>query len=98
MQRRILAISAVVLLLSAAAIWLWWPGPESKGALAFCWRAGALMAAAWLAFDDVQRLPGWILLTGPVVLIVAARWPRLVITLIPLLILWAILRKVLGGR
>ncbi|MBU4273616.1 MAG: hypothetical protein KKE86_13250 [Planctomycetes bacterium] len=96
MQRRILAISAVVLLLGAAAIWLWWP--ESEGALAFCWRAGALMAAAWLAFDGVQRLPGWILLAVPVVLIAAARWPRLLVTLIPLLILWAILRKILGGR
>ena len=96
MQRRILAISAVVLLLSAAAIWLWWP--ESEGALAFCWRAGVLMAVAWLAFDDVQRLPGWMVLAVPVMLIVAARWPRLLVALIPLLILWAILRKVLGGR
>ncbi len=96
MQRRILAISAVVLLLSAAAIWLWWP--ESEGALAFCWRAGALMAAAWLAFNDVQRLPGWILLAMPIVLIVAALWPRLLVALIPLLILWAISRMLLSGH
>lgn len=91
-----MAISAVLLLLGAVAILLWWP--ESNGALAFCWRAGALMAVAWLAFDDVQRLPSWILFTVPVMLIVAARWPRLMVALIPLLILWAILRKVLGGR
>lgn len=96
MQRRILSIAAALFLLAAAANWLWWP--ESTGTLAFFWRGGALLAVARLAYNDVQRLPGWLLLAVPVVLIVAARWPRLLVALIPLLILWAVLRKVLGGR
>jgi len=95
MQRHILATAAVLFLLGAAALRLWWP--ESEGAMSFCLRAGALLAAGRLAYDDVQRLPGWILIVVPVVLIVAARWPRLLAALIPLLILWAILRKVLSG-
>ena len=96
MQRRILAIAAVVLLLGAAANWVWWP--ESAGTLAFCWRAGALMAVAWLAYDDIQRLPNWLLLAVPVLLIIAARRPRLLLAILPLLIVWAVVRKILGGR
>ncbi|MBN1393621.1 MAG: hypothetical protein JW959_01130 [Pirellulales bacterium] len=96
MQRHILGTTAIVLLAGAAAIRLW--RPDAAGALAFCWRGGALAAAAWLAFDDVQRLPGWLLLAVPVVLIVAARWPRLLLIILPLLVLWSILRPLLGGR
>ena len=94
MQRRILAIATVVFFLAAAVVWLWFS--EQSGALSFCIRVGALSAAAWLAYDDLQRLPGWILIAVPVVLVVAARWPRLLAALIPLLIIWTILRKVLG--
>jgi len=53
------------------------------------------LAAAWLAFDDVQRLPTWILLTLPVLLIVLVRWPRLLLLLISAMVLLAILRQVL---
>jgi hypothetical protein len=93
MRRKILAISAIFLLFVAIVISLWWPNAE--GTLAFCWRMGAILAAAWLAFDDVQRLPNWLLLTIPVLLIVLVRWPRQFWLLIPLLIGWAILRRFL---
>jgi hypothetical protein len=89
MQRRILGISAIVLFLCAVAIWLWRP---DEAAMAFCWRGGALLAAAWLAYEDVQRLPNWLLVTVPIVLIAIARWPRLFWLVIPLLILAAVLR------
>ena len=91
MQRRILGISAIVLLLGAVAIWLWWP--DAEACLACCWRGGALLAAAWLAYDDVQRLPNWLLATVPVLLIVMIRWPRLLLLAIPLLIVAAVLRS-----
>jgi hypothetical protein len=94
MQKHVLGIAAFVLLLAAVAIWLWWPGADTW--LAFCWRTGALAAAAWLAYDDVQRLPGWLLLALPLLLIVVARWPKLLLMLIPLLILYAVLRR--AGR
>jgi len=64
--------------------------------LAFFSRMGAVLVAAWLAYHDVQRLPGWVLLLLPVVLIVVVRWPRLLLLLIPALVLWAILRRVLS--
>jgi hypothetical protein len=91
MQRRILAIAALVSLLSAAAIWAWWPQMEVE--LAFCVRMGGVLVAAWLAYDDVQRIPNWLLITLPVVLIVLVRWPRLLLLLIPALVLLAFLRR-----
>jgi hypothetical protein len=95
MHRRILGISAIVFLLGAVAMWLWWPGAE--GWLAFCWRAGALLAAAWLAYDDVQRLPNWLLLSLPLLLFVMVRWPKVLLLAIPLLVLMAVLRKLLAN-
>ena len=61
---------------------------------------GPILAAAWLAYDDVQRLPNWLLLAMPVLLIVLVRWSRLLLLLIPALILWAVLRRLLwpGGE
>jgi hypothetical protein len=91
MQRRILAIAALVSLLSAAVIWLWRPQMEVE--LAFCIRMGGVLLAAWLAYDDVQRLPNWLLLSLPVLVIVLVRWPRLLLLLIPALILLAFLRR-----
>jgi hypothetical protein len=91
MQRRILAIAAIVSLLSAAALWLWWPEKEIE--LAFFSRTGGVLVAAWLAYEDVQRVPSWLLLVLPVILIVLVRWPRLLLLLIPALIVLAILRR-----
>ena len=73
MRRRILAGAAVVSLVAAAAIWFW--RPEWELELAFFSRTGGVLLAAWLAFDDVQRLPGWLLLLLPVLLIVSADKP-----------------------
>lgn len=93
MQRHILAASAVTLLLIAVGTW-WWH-PEAEGTLSFCWRMGAILVAAWLAYDDVQRLPTWLLLTLPFLLIVLVRWSRLLLVLIPALILVAVVRRLL---
>jgi hypothetical protein len=94
MQRRILASSAIFLLAGAVVIWLWWP--QAEVTLSCCWRGGAILAAAWLAYEDVQRLPGWLLLVLPVLLIALVRWPKLLLLLIPALILWATVRRLLG--
>ena len=80
-RRRILAISAGVFLIAAAVLNLWYPTAEMT--LSFCWRMGAILGAAWLAFDDVQRLPNWLLLAMPVVLVVLVKWPRQALLLIP---------------
>ena len=93
MQRRIIAVVTVCSLAGAAALWLW--SPNSEGMLSFCWRLGAVMAACWLAYDDVQRLPGWLLALLPVLVIVLVRWPKWLLMAIPLLIAWAALRRLL---
>ena len=94
MQRQILAIAAILSLVGAVLIWLW--QPEMETTLSFCSRMGAVLTAAWLAYDDVQRLSGWLLLMLPAFLIVVVRWPRLLLVLIPALVFWAILRKTLS--
>jgi hypothetical protein len=86
MQRTILGVMAILFLLAAFIIWLVWPNAESSIVLAFCWRMGAVVAAAWLAFDDVQRLPGWLLATLPVLAIVLVRWPRYMLIVLPLVV------------
>lgn len=92
-QRRILGGGAILLFLCAAALWMWWPDAELQ--LACCWRGGAILGAAWLAYDDVQRLPNWILVALPLLLIVLIRWPRYFLMLIPVLIAWGVLRRFL---
>ncbi|MEN6408020.1 MAG: hypothetical protein ABFC77_16320 [Thermoguttaceae bacterium] len=94
MQRRILACSAVLFLLGAVVLWLWWP--QAEVSLACCWRGGAILAAAWLAYNDVQRLPNWLVLTLPVTLILLIRWPRILWMLIPALIGLAVVRRILS--
>ncbi len=93
MRRLILGVAAVGMLLGALAIRHWWPGQEM--ALGCCWRGGAILAAAWLAFDDVQRLPNWLAVSLPVVLIVLVRWPRLLWVVLPVLVGVAVLRRLL---
>ena len=94
MQRRILGGLAILAIVAAVVIWWWWP--EAVGPMTFCWHIGAILAAAWLAYDDIQRLPNWLLLALPVLLIVLVRCARLLLLLIPLLIVWAILNRLLG--
>jgi hypothetical protein len=96
MQRRILGTAAVLFLLAAGVFRFWWPELEIQ--FAFFLRMGLVLLAAWLAYDDVQRIPGWLLPVMPVVLIVLVRWPRLLLLLLPLLLGWAILRRILPGR
>ena len=91
-----MAALAIVFLLAAVAIH--WQQPEAETALAVCWRMGALLAAGWLAYDDVQRLPNWLLLTLPLLLVVLVRWPRLLLLLIPALILWTVLHRLLWSE
>jgi hypothetical protein len=104
-RRRILGIAALVVLVTGTVLWLWQPadGPLAnywQTSIAFCWRMGPLLAAAWLAFDDVQRLPGWLLLVLPVLAIVLVRVPRIFLLLLPALVLYAVARRFLmpAGR
>ena len=93
MHRHAVGIIAVALIAGAAAM-SFWPSlrenwPMFEGAF---WRVGALMAVAWLAYHDVRRLPAWMLLFAPFVLLVIAFRPRWIIFLLPILVAIAILR------
>jgi hypothetical protein len=89
------------MLVASVVLWFWQPaagGPWDyywQDSLSFCWHIGPVLAAAWLAYDDVQRIPGWLLLITPVLLIVLARAPKVFLLLLPLLVLYAILRRFL---
>ena len=91
MQRHILAALAILLLVGAVVLQIWWPGAEV--ALACCWRGGAILAAAWLAYDDVQRLPNWLIVLLPVLLVVLIRWPRLLLVMLPFLAIWVVIQR-----
>lgn len=96
MRRRILAVAAVVSFLAAAAIGIF--GWNMDVSLAFFCRVGAILAAAWFAYDDVQRIPSWLLLALLGAIAVAILWPKLFFLLVPALILLAVLRRFLSPR
>ena len=57
-----------------------------------CFRIAILFAVVWLAFDEVQRLPGWIAVVVPVFLLLLVFRPRWALLALPVLILIAALR------
>ena len=96
MHRPTVGIIAVVLLASAAALWVWpldWDGYDAL--LGACVRIGAVMAAIWLAHPQLVKLPLWLPEAVVVVAIVVALRPKLIIVALPLilLLLWLRPRK-----
>ncbi len=94
MRRRIIGIMAVALLALGLMIWICRPGEQ--GSLvqleAACWRIGGCLAVLWLAYPDLGKIPRWIWIALPVLILVMARWPRLFFIIVPLLILYALVR------
>ncbi len=100
MRRNILGIVALTLLLGGAAF-LIWPMGQNEAMIqleAGCWRIGGCLAALWLAYPDLLKIPRWIWISMPVLILVLAKWPRLFLLLIPLLVLYAIFRPLLFNR
>ena len=93
MRRAILGLLALGMFAGALVVGRWSPGND--GVAAFCWRFGAIAAAAWLAYDDVQRLPNWFIVLLPVLLVVLIRWPRLLLVMLPFLAIWVVIQRVL---
>jgi hypothetical protein len=98
MQRTILGILAIVLFATAAALRFFLADAAGSISLAFCWRMGLVTAAAWLAYHDIQRLPGWLLATLPIVLVVLARWPNIFLIIIPIVVVAAFFHSRLSRR
>lgn len=96
LRRHIIAIVAIGFL--AAAV-LFHYRPIGEWELdACCLRTGAVIAVLWLAYPDLMRLPPWLLAMVPVLLIILAKWPKLFLLLVPLLIVLALLKPRWGGK
>jgi hypothetical protein len=90
---------AAALLVGGLALWIWPPGDQ--GTLvqlqAACWRIGGCLAVLWLAYPDLRNIPRWLWIALPVLILVLAKWPRLFLLVIPLLILYAFIRPRLSN-
>jgi hypothetical protein len=98
LRRHLIGIVAIGFLVAGAVFWRW---PISQGDLqldASCTKTGLSLAVLWLAYPDLARLPAWLLTVVPAMIIVLAKWPRLFLFLIPLLIVLAILKPRWGQR
>jgi hypothetical protein len=95
-RRQAIGIIAIVLLLAAAALCIWLPDQADEGltlgALGAFVRVGAVMAALWLAYPDVKRLPAWLLAVIPLLLVILAWKPRWFLYALPIVIALVILK------
>jgi len=89
MRRHLIGIIAFVLLLLAVACWIWSWGRDWPQLEAAFWRVGAMLAVVWLAYDELKRLPAWLLGAVPVLLVILALKPRWFLFFLPLLLLLA---------
>lgn len=93
MRRHVIGILALVLLGAAAALWIWPLDVDwYQALLAPCSRLGAFMAALWLAYDEVKRLPPWLLAAIPMLIFILAVRPRWFLIALPIVIALAVLR------
>jgi hypothetical protein len=94
MRRHIILVIALAFIAGGLVLWIWWP--RDQGALmqleAASWRIGGCLAVLWLAYPDLRNIPRWLWIALPVLIFVLAKWPRLFLLIIPLLILYALLR------
>ena len=99
MRRHLIGIIGLLLLCGAAAFWIWPPTDAWTVQLhSACQRVGPVLIVLWIAYKELDRLPGWILATFPVLLVVLAIKPRIFLMLIPLLIALAILQPRFGRK
>jgi hypothetical protein len=100
MRRRVIGILALVLLLAGALFWL--RSPAQRGVAmqieSACWRIGGCLALLWLAYPDLRNIPRWFWLVALVSIVILARWPRLFLLAVPLLLVYALLRPLLTAK
>jgi len=93
MRRHAIGIIALGLLAAAAALAIWpheWA--DNVALLGALVRVGVVMVVLWLAYPDLQRLPGWIPAVVVVLLVILAFRPRWFLIALPIVIALAILR------
>ena len=88
MHRPTIGLIAVILL----AIGLATLASEDQALSSAALRVGAVMAILWLAQPQLKDIPRWVIAAGGAVLVIALRWPRLLIVALPLAALLYALR------
>jgi hypothetical protein len=81
-RRHLMGVAGLLLLITGIALWIW----PVEGANATFWhgssiKSGLVLLAAWLAFPQLQHLPGWILTWIVVLALAVAVRPRIVLAL-----------------
>ena len=95
MRRHATGVIALVLLLLAAWFYVSPPsGPASQELQAAFARIGVVMVVVWLAYDQLKRVPGWLVWTIPLFAVAFVIPPlrRYLLILVPVVIVLAILR------
>jgi len=88
MRRHLLGLFGAVLLLAGAVLWFLPPAaPDLEYLYGSCIKAGTVLLIAWLAYPQLQQVPGWALAVLLVGIVITAAWPRAV----PALLSYALL-------
>ena len=99
MRRHLIGIIALLLLAAAVTLWIWRPqGAGEFFTLGAFVRVGTVMAALWLAYPQVHRMPAWFWFSLPALLIILAIRPKWFLVAVPIVIALAILKPQIGKR
>jgi hypothetical protein len=80
MHRPTVALIAIVLL--AIGCYTHWQG--ESGFSSACLRIGAVMSILWFAHPQLENVPRWLIAASVVMLLVAMRWPKLLLVAVPI--------------
>jgi hypothetical protein len=100
MRRHAIGIIALLLLVGNVVLRVW-PLPDETWQvwmLSACARLGPVLALLWFAFDEVERLPAWVLPLILAVLVALALRPKLFLIAVPVIVALAILRPRFGRK
>ena len=84
MRRHLLGLASLLLLAVGVYFWLFVPPGEHENQFLHggCVKAGSLLAAVWLAYPQLERMPEWIFAAILVVSLIIAVRPRAAILLV----------------
>jgi hypothetical protein len=83
LRRNLLGASGLICLLIGIYLSVWpLDGSSAEFAQGMCIKSGLVLMAAWLAFPQLDRLPGWMLLTVVALLLVLATRPRIMFVMV----------------
>ncbi len=85
MHRPTIALIAVALLV----VGIYTSAETDSGLSAACLRVGTVMAILWFAQPQLQNVPRWLIGVVAVALLIATRWPKVLLLALPVgFVLW----------